>query len=69
MKKVRIYGLLLFIALTFNGCGVITLASTAFTIITTTQEVEEEHEGDFVEYVEETVEDTYDYLAEKIEEQ
>ena len=68
MKYFKQFILIISITICFNGCALFTFTTTALTILTTTQEVEEDHDGDLVEYIEETLEDTYDFLAEQIDE-
>ncbi len=64
MKKARSILLIFFIAFMFNGCiGLLTAASSAVTLLMTTQEVDEEYDGDISEYVSDKVDSTYDYLT------
>ena len=70
MKKIRLYLFAIFTVLLFNGCvGALSLAATAFSVITTSQEVEEDYDGDLADYVEDTVTETYEYIEEKVTEE
>ena len=69
MKKIRLYLFTILTMLLFNGCiGVLSLAATAFSVVTTSQEVEEDYDGDISDYVEDTVTETYEYLEDKVTE-
>lgn len=70
MKKISLYIFTILTVLLFNGClSTLSIAATTFSIISTSQEVEEEYEGDLAEYVEDKVETTYEYIEEKVTEQ
>ena len=70
MKKIPLYLFSILTIILFNGCmGVLSLAATAFSVITTSQEIEEEYDGDLADYVEDKVETTYEYLEEKVVEE
>jgi len=67
MKKISLYIFSILTILLFNGClGTLSLAATAFSIVTTSQEVEEEYDGSIVDYVEDKFETTYEYLEDKV---
>ena len=70
MKRIGLYLLSILIVLSFSGClGTLSLAATAISVVTTSQEVEEEYDGDFADYVEDKVETTYEYIEEKVTEE
>lgn len=66
MKTARSFILLLLIMSLFQGCGPLSIVTTTYSIITTAQEVEEEYEGDFSDYMDDKIENTYDYVEEKV---
>lgn len=60
--------LVLFVSLfTFSGCvGELMLAGTAVSAASTAQEVEDEHNGDFFEYVGEKYQSLKSYIKRKV---
>jgi hypothetical protein len=65
MKNIQLTLFSILVIIFFSGCGPLTIVTTAFSVVTTAQEVEEEYEGDFGDYVDDKMETTYEYLEEK----
>jgi len=67
MKKISLYLFTFLIVLVFNGClATLSAAATAVSVVSTSQEVEEDYDGNFIEYIEDKVTDAYEYLEEKV---
>lgn len=64
MKKAKFILPIIFVAFMLNGCvGVITVASSAVTLLMTSQEVDEEYDGCITEYVSDKIDTTYNYIT------
>lgn len=67
MKKLTLYLFTLLSLFLFSGCmGTLSVAATTVSVVSTTQEIEEDYDGDVIEYVEDKLSSTYEYLEEKI---
>ena len=67
MRK-KLYVILLILPILFSGCfGMIAAAGTAISAVSTSQEVEEDYDGNFVEYVGDKFDIMYEYVNKKID--
>jgi hypothetical protein len=54
-----------FLVFFLQGCGPLTIITTAITGIMTAQEIEEEYDGDVNYYFNDKVDSTYEYIEKK----
>jgi len=70
MKKLRLYIFMIFISLSFSGCATfLAFAGGAVSLLTTSQEVNEDYDGDIEEYISDKYEKTTEYIRSNAEQE
>lgn len=64
-QKLTHTAILALLIFSLQGCGAFTLVTTAISGVMIAQEVEEEYEGSFQEYVVDKASTTYEYIERK----